>query len=215
MLYFGHRGAPGIPRNKENTIYSFKKAIAEGANALEFDVRKSKDGRIVVTHDKFNEEFNGQVPLLEEVLDTFGDGKIFLNIELKERLGAEVADMVMRRSLMDCVIVSAFDSDESKNEISWLDLLGLSKKIYVAPIASKKKIKKIGEEGLVKAALNIGAYAIHLQWTATTPSLVLLAHYHNLYVNVWIVNTLGGIRKMKEMEVNGIMSDIPELFSLC
>lgn len=215
MLYFGHRGAPGIPRFKENTIYSFKKAIAEGANALEFDVRKSKDGRIVVAHDKFNEEFKGQAPLLEEVLNTFGDGKIFLNIELKERLGAEVANMIIRRSLADSVIVSAFDADESKNEISWLDLLDLGKKLHVALIAGKKKIKNIGEKGLVKAALGISASAIHPEWTTITLPLVLLARDYNLYVNVWTVNTLGGIRKMKKMEVDGIMSDIPELFSLC
>lgn len=199
MLYFGHRMV----------------TIVEGANALEFDVRKSKDGRIVVVHDKFNEEFKGQVPLLEEVLDTFGDGKIFLNIELKERLGFEVANTVIDRFLTDSVIISAFDNDESKNEISWLDLLDLSKKVRVALIAGKKKIQEIGEARLVKTALSIGAYAIHPQWTAVTPSLVFLAHDYGLRVNVWTVNTLEGIRKMRETGVDGIMSDIPELFSLC
>jgi glycerophosphoryl diester phosphodiesterase len=45
----GHRGAAA--RAPENTLESFRQALAAGADALEFDVRASADRRIVVMHD--------------------------------------------------------------------------------------------------------------------------------------------------------------------
>lgn len=51
MKIFGHRGAPGFPRYGENTIRSFQKALDGGADGVEFDVRRSGDGTIVVIHD--------------------------------------------------------------------------------------------------------------------------------------------------------------------
>lgn len=45
----GHRGAAA--RAPENTIVSFERALAEGADAIELDVRLSADGVPVVHHD--------------------------------------------------------------------------------------------------------------------------------------------------------------------
>ena len=48
-IIIGHRGSPTIVT--ENTIPSFKKAIEQGVEGLEFDIRLSKDKQIVVFHD--------------------------------------------------------------------------------------------------------------------------------------------------------------------
>ena len=48
-IVFGHRGSPGLIT--ENTIPSFQKAIDQGVEGLEFDIRLSKDKQIVVFHD--------------------------------------------------------------------------------------------------------------------------------------------------------------------
>lgn len=49
FLIQGHRGfSENYP---ENTILSFDKAIKEGANAIELDVKKTKDGKFVIMHD--------------------------------------------------------------------------------------------------------------------------------------------------------------------
>lgn len=45
----GHRGAAAYA--PENTIESFRHALAIGAEAIEFDVRRSADGEAVVIHD--------------------------------------------------------------------------------------------------------------------------------------------------------------------
>ncbi len=46
---FGHRGAAGLA--PENTLVSFRRAAADGADVLELDVHATRDGEIVVLHD--------------------------------------------------------------------------------------------------------------------------------------------------------------------
>jgi glycerophosphoryl diester phosphodiesterase len=48
-LLFGHRGARA--HAPENTILSFARALSDGANAIELDVHRTKDGVIVAIHD--------------------------------------------------------------------------------------------------------------------------------------------------------------------
>lgn len=105
----GHRGAMG--HAPENTLASFHKAIELGAQAIELDIKLSKDKKIVVVHDDnlkrltgrdkyvgdltyaslrrldagshFGARFKGEkIPLLEDVLAEFG-GKVNFFIEIK------------------------------------------------------------------------------------------------------------------------------------
>jgi glycerophosphoryl diester phosphodiesterase len=46
----GHRGAAG--HAPENTIHSFRKALALGADVFELDVHATRDGTVVVSHDE-------------------------------------------------------------------------------------------------------------------------------------------------------------------
>lgn len=48
-LIIGHRGASALA--PENTFASFRKAIEDGADGLEFDIRLAKDGVPIVFHD--------------------------------------------------------------------------------------------------------------------------------------------------------------------
>ncbi len=48
-LIFGHRGSPSLIT--ENTLPSFQQAIDQKIDGLEFDVRLSADGQIVIFHD--------------------------------------------------------------------------------------------------------------------------------------------------------------------
>src|SRR4028119_377881 len=45
----GHRGAAGL--EPENTLRSFRRAGAEGADAIELDLRLTRDGYLAVLHD--------------------------------------------------------------------------------------------------------------------------------------------------------------------
>jgi glycerophosphoryl diester phosphodiesterase len=46
---FGHRGAAGT--HPENTLESFRAAVASGVRYLEFDIHMTRDGEVVVAHD--------------------------------------------------------------------------------------------------------------------------------------------------------------------
>ena len=104
LIYIGHRGTR--TSYDENTIEAFKKAIEFGASFIEFDVRKTKDGKFVIIHDSsLDRTTNGSgliknynydeiekyrtknhncvVPLLSKVLEVL-KGKVQFMIELKD-----------------------------------------------------------------------------------------------------------------------------------
>lgn len=68
---FGHRGAAGVA--PENTLPSFERAVADGAELLELDVHASRDGVVVVIHD----------PTLERTTDGQGAVRDFSFAELR------------------------------------------------------------------------------------------------------------------------------------
>jgi glycerophosphoryl diester phosphodiesterase len=97
-LIIGHRGSPR--RFPENTLASFRQALAEGCDMIECDVRRTRDGTLVVCHDEFLAgdpvaaltmaevrsrlgPGGGQTPTLAELLDDLA-GSLCLDIELKE-----------------------------------------------------------------------------------------------------------------------------------
>lgn len=113
ILIIGHRGAAGYA--PENTLPSIKLAIELGANAIEIDLRQTKDGIPVALHDSdverttdscgsisdytfkdlqkldagkwFNAEFTGtKIPSLTEVAEAIPDS-IILIIEFKGGIG--------------------------------------------------------------------------------------------------------------------------------
>jgi len=101
-LLFGHRGSPAY--FTENTRSSFKKAIEQGADGLELDIRLSKDKKIIIFHDRDLKRLVGAkhkikdltykqlqehtfeneetVPLLDDIVPLLDKTKAF-NIEIK------------------------------------------------------------------------------------------------------------------------------------
>lgn len=230
---FGHRGAPGKPRRGENTIGSFNKALELGADALEFDVRLTLDEVLVVIHDlAVDRTTDGKgnvcdmtyedlrqldaggdcVPTLEEVLDYFG-GHCLLNVELKEDgLAEKVKGMILDRNIQSSVIISAFDTDDNDpdSNSSWDDLYEFSGVVPTALLATKSKIRKMGEWEFVEAAVFHGCVAIHPEDNAVTSNLIFLAHSLKLYVNIWTANRPRQIKKFKAMGADGLFSDFPD-----
>lgn len=121
-----HRGA--CREAPENTLSAFQLAMEQGADMLELDVRLSRDGQIVVFHDRalkrtsngegrvesltYEElraldagswfdayHFGGEcIPHLREVLELTA-GKIMLNIEIKKDAVQRTDDLIERQVL--------------------------------------------------------------------------------------------------------------------
>ena len=128
MLRIGHRGAKAY--EPENTLRSFKKALEIGVDAVELDVRKTKDKQLVVIHDadvkrttdgkglvseltlkeikEFSAEQGEKIPTLKEALD-FLDKKVKILIELKEAgVEEKVLAVVLENGLQKNVIIVSF-----------------------------------------------------------------------------------------------------------
>ena len=124
-LIIAHRGASA--EAPENTLVSFERAIRQGADAVELDVRLTKDEAVVVIHDAtlsrttdgrgrvsehtleqlkkfdagswFHRRYKGEyIPTLAEVLDLV-DGKVGINIEIKPVVDQRTAIRIVERSL--------------------------------------------------------------------------------------------------------------------
>ena len=103
-LLLGHRGARAVRSIRENTLASFDRALADGCDGFEFDVRLTADGVPIVCHDaQFHhleiaissaEQFSG-LPCLEDVLARYVD-RAFLDIELKVAGVEEITTMRLK-----------------------------------------------------------------------------------------------------------------------
>ncbi len=120
-----HRGA--MDTHPENTIAAFKEAIRLHAQMIEFDVRMTKDNKLVILHDETvdrttngtgkiedltikqvkrldagswkSQKFKGEkIPSFEETLSIMPDD-IWLNVHLKggEKLGKKVAKVLVKQ----------------------------------------------------------------------------------------------------------------------
>ena len=141
FLYIGHRGTR--TDFDENTLNAFKKAIEFGANCVEFDVRETKDGKLIILHDSTLDRTttgSGQlrnfnydnimeyktknhyeiIPLLSEVLDSLKSKTKFM-IELKsDHIKDGVLEIVKNYNLLEHCIFSGRNLQE----------LGQIKKVY-------------------------------------------------------------------------------------
>ncbi len=120
-LVVAHRGAWGAAA--QNSLEAFAHAVTLGCDAIELDVRRTRDGRIVVVHDARvggrpvgrldHHELQtrlkaGQAPPLEEVLE-LAAGRIAVDVELKEDGYVEQAmTMVAERLSPEQYVVTSF-----------------------------------------------------------------------------------------------------------
>jgi len=109
MIIFSHRGL-GFEK-RENSLDSFKTALQEGFS-LEIDVQKTKDNKLVISHDtnlkrqtgidknitETNyEEIKGLIPAFEEVLELIKDKEQLIAIHIKNELQGDIINLVVRK----------------------------------------------------------------------------------------------------------------------
>jgi len=220
----GHRGSKG--HLAENTLESIELALRFGVDAIEIDVHRCKSGELVVIHDfTLDRTTNGsgeiteynlaelkellveekyKIPLLTEVLNLI-EGKCGINIELKGTNTAEgtcdiVRDYVKNKGWKYTdFILSSFQNNEL------YQVFKTDKKIPIGILSKANVIEAIALGKKLKAI------AIHPSIGITTKASVKLSHDAGFKVNVWTVNDLKSIERMKDFGVDGIISDFPDL----
>jgi glycerophosphoryl diester phosphodiesterase len=218
MLRIGHRGARAYA--PENTVASFKKALEIGVDAIELDVRKTKDNQIVVIHDEdVKRTTNGEglvgdftlkeikaldagegekIPTLEETLN-FLDKKVKVFIELKEAgIEKQVLSIVYDQGLEKNVVIVSFLEDALKK------VRDLDKEIETGLIYAKHK-------NPLKSALELKANYLLALYRFTHTANVEKAHESGLKVVVWTINSPEEAAEYSKKGVDGIASDKPDI----
>jgi len=222
-LVIGHRGAMG--HVTENTLASVQKAMDLGVDMIEIDVFKIRSGEIVVFHDDdLNRLTDGQgkiedrtlselraltlegghkIPELREVLDLV-DNQVALNIELKGKGTAVPVNELVERYIRKMgwyprnFVISSFHWDELRI------MRGENELVQIAVLTEK------APEDAIQVAHQLRAMAINPHFSTLNKENVAQIHGEDLRVFPWTVNEASDIQNMKDLGVDGIITNFPE-----
>lgn len=222
-LITAHRGSSS--EAPENTIPAFEKAIEEGADYVEMDVRLTSDGELVLMHDpstkrttgvnklvcdttyeelqqldagaEFSDEYAGtKIPTLQEAIDTC-KGKVMMNIELKT---------VRNDGELEAKVAQVLKENNMEEQCI----------VTSFKQRSLVRIKK-DDPDIVTGYIYSFGYSNRTNYEAMdvlsidarylTRQVVTGAHKKGIMVCAWTVNTSSEMRRMMAIGVDNIITD--------
>ena len=201
-LLLGHRGARAVRAIRENTLESFDRALSDGCDGFEFDVRLTGDGVAVVCHGPRYHRLGvrgasagqlGNLPQLEQVLSRYQD-RAFLDVELKVRgLEKITLELLHKYPPQRGFVVSSF-----RPEV----LLALRKEHASVPLgvicqtrAELRRSKQLPVEFVIPHQMLAKAFCLRELKRAGKRILV------------WTVNDPAYMLRFRDLGVDGIISD--------
>jgi len=204
-LLLGHRGCRADRSIPENSLKSFDRALADGCDGFEFDVRLTEDEEAVVCHDAKVAGYDvsrtlakqlSRLPRLREVLQRYQDS--FLDIELKVRgLERITLDMFLRNKPRRGYVVSSFQPSTLKS------LHALDSTVPLGLICEFENQLRLWNELPVK-------YVI-LHHALIDGELIRRIRGAGKRIFVWTVNARADMERFAELGVDAIISDDTEL----
>lgn len=229
IAVIAHRGGAGIM--PENTLAAFQRAIRLGCDYVEVDVRTTRDGKLVIMHDrtvdrttngsgavntltlaeirkldagaKFSPLYRGErVPTLDEVFELCR-GKINVYIDHKEAPVEAILRTIRRHRMEKQVLIyGGLDKlQEWKRTAPYLPVMPSLPQPYRRP------------GGIVELKKVLPVDALNGDMVLWTTELVQEAHREGITVyvdNLGFPDTPEGYRQSIEMGVNGIETDYPD-----
>jgi len=187
-----HRGASWD--EPENTLPAFERAIADGADFVEFDVHADRDGRLVVTHDP--PRAGRDYPSLDDVLDLCR-GRIGVMAELKTPRRYRRHDVVRRTiaKLDEDAVVLCFQRPP------------LDEVRRVRP--ALRTMQHVGYGVSIRRARD--AWAAGFANERVTPRGLAAAHALGLKTAVYTVNEPARMLELERLGADAIFTDRPAL----
>ncbi|MGC3872961.1 glycerophosphodiester phosphodiesterase family protein [Halomonas sp. GXIMD04776] len=222
-----HRGSSF--KAPENTLASIEQAIEDGADYVEFDVRLTQDGHVVVAHDNslrrltaleqslsdmtleearqidvgswFGDVFVGaRIPTLDEVIAMTQD-RIKLYIELKPARGDEEA-------LATAVIDSLSSVPRDDIVLASLSPSALKEAKRIAPELRTTLFAQF----VVRGGMDRRLFdALGLRHNRVTPASIRAAQRHGYQLHTWTVNGQAEMSRLIDLGVDNIITDRPDL----
>ena len=232
-IIIAHRGDK--THAPENTLAAFKMAAENGADAIEFDVKLTADGRVIVLHDPtvnrttngigkishlpfaavkeldagawFSDIFRGEcIPSLDEVFETVGK-RLHFNIELTNY--ASPFDGLVTR-VVDLVKKHGLQNQMLFSSFLARNLQMTRSLLPEVPCGLLCMRGKLGSWGRT-ISWRGDYFALHPYFTDVNPALVYRVQAARKRVNVWTVNNEGDLKRMIGYGVDAIITDDPVL----
>jgi glycerophosphoryl diester phosphodiesterase len=217
-LVVAHRGAHGV--EVENTLAAFAEAHRLGADGVEFDVRRSRDGALVVHHDAVIpglgpiceadvRDLPAHVPLLGEVLDACAG--MFVNVEVKNDPGEPGFEPDQAVAVDTAAAIAAATDPDGWSQVI---LSSFSPEAVDAARAAEPRLAvgwllglAADVDGALSTAADRGYQAVHPFVVSVGPDQVDRARALGLALHVWVVNSEGDLRRMIRLGVDSVITD--------
>lgn len=227
MTVSGHRGACGVRGVPENTLQAFAYAHEAGATALEFDVRWTLDGEMVVLHDSTLDRTTrctgpveattyaalrscaaaAEVPTFAGVLEFARDHQLQVNPEVKpvrahpltDARAHQYVEQIKASSMTERSVVSSQDTD----------VLALIKR---QPGSAGLRFSAItGPERVLTPAQARAHGSVYMPDHATlTPASVAAFHEAGVQIWAWPARTSADYQAMVALGVDVVVADDPK-----
>lgn len=222
MLVIAHRGASSD--FSENTLNAFAGAIAQRADGVELDVRRTADGLLALSHD--DTLADGRVVVetafadlpdhvtdLAHALDVCAPLAV-VNTEIKnwpddkdfdptEQLAADVVALLAGRG----------ELDDGRNLISCFHLPTVDRVHELAPGLATAWLLGLVDDpgGLIAKAAERGHVAVHPHHAFVNEGFVSHAHAAGLAVNTWTCDDPERIRWLADLGVDAVVTNVPDV----
>jgi glycerophosphoryl diester phosphodiesterase len=198
-LICAHRGASAD--HADNSAAAFEAAIAAGADLVETDIRRGRDGSLVLAHDPLSDD---EEPLELRVLLELARGRVGLDLELKESgLEREVLELLEPEHREGLIVTSFLPVVIA--EFRRLDA-SLDLGLLVEEEPGREAI------GLLTAVRACGADFLAPDIALLGPEARRAAHALGRGLSVWTVNDAETIARLADdADVAIITTDVPAL----
>lgn len=221
---YAHRGDRS--RGPDNTIEAYLLAVEAEADGIELDVRRTRDGILIVSHDESHPDTGAlsslefstirdlapQVPTLREAMDSI-PRSVFVNVEIKNLPHEDSFDE--GRTIVDETIreLRSYD-DPERILMSSFDPVSMRRVGEVAPelLRGQLVLASVPLEEGVAAAREVGVDAINpniIHVATDTAHIMERFADANLSAVVWGVNSPEDVVLMATAGVEAIITDNP------
>lgn len=237
-LVFAHRG--GSKLRPENTIIAFDHGLALGADGLEFDVHLSRDGIVVVHHDRMlDRTTSGRGPLA--ALDAEELGRLDAATSWKDFAGQQVGIPTLRdvlRRYRDVPLIIELKVDEPALAHRTIDEIRAASAVDRVALGSfgtrvlraARAYEPAIRTGSSREETRMALYRSWVRWPVRHPAyrefqvpemagstrvvsarFVRDAHRAGCAVHVWTVDEAADMHRLLDWGVDGIISDRPDV----
>lgn len=233
-MVVAHRGASG--EAPENTLASFSLALDQGADAVEFDIHQTSDGKLIVMHDEslerttngsgmilqktfselkeldaglwYSQKYKGErIPSLEDAIG-FIAPRGFALVEVKH--GSDIYPEIENNI---ATLMSSLSDHKRRTVFISFDPFILTKLREIDPELSTGLLTADPPDEYMDVAQESRIQCFLPRWERLKKESVQILHEHGYSVHPWVMDRKEDVEKVLSMRPDSISSNHPGMLS--